>query len=808
MLRPLTLLAVCFVLVAGRSHAAEGTWKAGVAKENITPEKPMWMSGYGARDHASEGKLTDLWVKALAIEDASGHRAVLVTLDLVGIGREISTVVADRIEKEYKLPRADLIFNCSHTHTGPVVGNNLRAMYFYDDAQQKLVDEYTEVLKDKTVAVVGAALQQLAPAKLSWNVGRATFAVNRRANKEAEVPALREQNKLLGPVDHDVPVLSVQNEKGELISVVCGYACHSTVLSFYQWSGDWPGFAQIELEKRHPGAIALFWAGCGADQNPLPRRTVEFAQQYGKTLADGVDAALKQPQLEISPELKTVYQEIPLPFAEVPTKADIEANMKSTDKYAAGRARVLMQSLDADGKLSPSYPYPVQTWRLGQDGPALVALGGEVVVDYALRLKFELGAGKTWVLGYSNDVMAYIPSRRVLLEGGYEGASAMVYYGLPSAWGSEVENLIVAEVHRQSEFVGVGKQNDQPAPTPYKDHSNLMVYADEQGTLQPVKTPADWAKRRADILVGMEMVMGPLPSREKLPPLDVQEVSREEGDGFTRIHLTYVADAGDRVPAHLYIPHAIKEGERRPAMLALHPTSELGKRIVADEGPRPHRGYARELAQRGYVVLAPDYLSFGDYADYNFDTDSYVSGTMKAIFNHMRGVDLLQSRADVDPEKIGSIGHSLGGHNTMYVGVFDTRLKVLVSSCGWDPFHDYYGGKIAGWASDRYMPRIREIYGLDPDRMPFDFYEVVAALAPRAFFSCSPTRDGNFRVAGVQKAIPKAAEIYKLLGAEQNLVVRHPDSEHDFPDETRFESYEFIDKILEFKPTGEIKPKQ
>jgi hypothetical protein len=252
----------------------------------------------------------------------------------------------------------------------------------------------------------------------------------------------------------------------------------------------------------------------------------------------------------------------------------------------------------------------------------------------------------------------------------------------------------------------------------------------------------------------------------------------------------------------------MQEGERRPAMLALHPTSELGKRIVADEGPRPHRGYARELAQRGYIVLAPDYLSFGDYAHYNFETDKYVSGTMKGIFNHMRGVDLLQARADVDPERIGSIGHSLGGHNTMFVGVFDPRLKVLVSSCGWDPFHDYYGGKIAGWASNRYMPRIREVYGLDPDRMPFDFYEVVAALAPRAFFSCSPTNDGNFRVAGVQKAIPKAAEVYRLLGAEENLVVRHPESEHDFPDETRFESYEFIDKILNFQPTGEIKPKR
>jgi acetyl esterase/lipase len=342
----------------------------------------------------------------------------------------------------------------------------------------------------------------------------------------------------------------------------------------------------------------------------------------------------------------------------------------------------------------------------------------------------------------------------------------------------------------------------EPAPPTQLDHSQLMVYLDDAGRPQPVKTEADWAIRRRQILTGMQQAMGPLPKLERQTPLDPRETERVEDDGVVRIKLSFASadNTGDRVTAYLYLPAGLKPGERRAAMLALHPTGAQGKDIVAGLG-RANRGYGLELAQRGYVVLAPDYPSFGELADYDFAADPYVSGTMKGIVNHMRGVDLLQSRAEVAPERIGVIGHSLGGHNAMFVGVFDERLKVVVSSCGWTPFHDYYGGKLKGWTSDRYMPLIRDQYGLDPDRVPFDFYEVVAALAPRAFFSASPERDSNFEVAGVRRAEPKAREVYELLGAGDRLVVRHPQCEHDFPPDVRREAYEFIDKILEHSPS-------
>ena len=234
-------------------------------------------------------------------------------------------------------------------------------------------------------------------------------------------------------------------------------------------------------------------------------------------------------------------------------------------------------------------------------------------------------------------------------------------------------------------------------------------------------------------------------------------------------------------------------------MLALHPTSVLGKRIVAGEGPRPNRNYGQELAKRGYVVLAPDYPSFGDQQTYNFATDSYLSGTMKAIVNHQRGIDVLTKMTEVDSDRIGAIGHSLGGHNAIFIGAFDKRVRCVISSCGWDPFPFYYGGKLAGWSSQRYMPRIREVYGLDPKKMPFDFPETIAAIAPRAFFSCSPLNDSNFDAKGVKQAEPAIRSVYETLDAGDQMVIRYPDAGHDFPTEVRNEAYDFLDRALSVK---------
>lgn len=441
-------IAAAMIVMFAAGHVgvvSAAEWKAGAAKANITPKQPMWMSGYGARDKPAEGKLTDLWAKALVIEDPQGVRCAVVTLDLVGIGRDLSAPVRDAWQEKYKLDRAHTAICTSHTHCGPVAGLNLSAMYFLDETQTRLVGEYAAELRETLISLVGKAIEDLSPATLAWGNGHATFAVNRRNNKEADVPQLIQDGKLQGPFDHDVPVLAVKAADGKLKAVVFGYACHATVLSFYQWCADYPGFAQSGLEAAHPGAQAMFFAGCGADQNPLPRRTVELAQDYGKRLATAVDAVLAGEMHPVTGGIAAGYREIDLPLDKLPTRDELVSQSASKDRYEAQRARLLLARLDAGQSLSNTYPYPVQVWRLG-DKLLWVLLGGEVVVDYSLRLKQELGQATTWAAGYTNDVMAYIPSRRVLLEGGYEGATAMRIYGLPTTWAPEVEERIVEAV--------------------------------------------------------------------------------------------------------------------------------------------------------------------------------------------------------------------------------------------------------------------------------------------------------------------------------------------------------------------------
>ncbi|MGE0756296.1 MAG: neutral/alkaline non-lysosomal ceramidase N-terminal domain-containing protein [Pirellulaceae bacterium] len=450
MQRWIGLVAGTWLFLAPLATAADG-WKAGAARVAITPQQLMWMSGYGSRDQPAEGKLTDLWAKALVLEDASGHRALLLTLDLVGIDRGTSQRVCQQVEKEYGLPRSQVAICTSHTHCGPAIGRNLAPLHYLivDSRQQQLIDDYTRELEQKLVRVVGDALGKLAPVRLTWGSGQATYAVNRRANSEAKVVELRDAGTLQGPSDHDVPVLAAQDREGRYVAIVFGYACHATVLSFYQWCGDHPGFAQADLEQTHPGCVAMFWAGCGADQNPLPRRTVELARHYGRRLATAVDEVLLTTAMrEVAPQLACTYREVALPLAQLPTRDDLMRDLQSDNKYTVARAKALLAQVDAGQPLSPTYPYPVATWRLGEE-VQFVTLGGEVVVDYAVRLKSELGGKKTWVAGYAHDVMAYIPSRRVLREGGYEGGGSMVYYGLPTIWAEAVEETIVQEVKSQ-----------------------------------------------------------------------------------------------------------------------------------------------------------------------------------------------------------------------------------------------------------------------------------------------------------------------------------------------------------------------
>jgi hypothetical protein len=428
------------------STAAAAGWKAGTARVDITPREPLWMAGYAARTKPSEGAVHELWAKALALQDPAGKKAVLVTLDVCGIGRELSNSVRDAIESSHGLKRDQVVLSCSHTHCGPVVGTNLITMYKLDDAQRSKIFDYARFLEHAINDAVDKAFGHLEDVQLAWETGRCDFVVNRRNNNEKDVPELRRRLALAGPSDHDVPVFRLRAADGKVRAIVFAYACHCTVLDFYKFCGDYAGFAQADLERRYPGSQAMFVAGCGGDQNPIPRRSLELAEAYGRQLADSVGRVVDAAMRPIEGPLRSAYQEIDLAFGPLPTRDQIEHDARSGDFYIASRARHLLEILSTRGRLATTYPYPVQAW--GLDELDWIFLGGEATVDYALRLKRNLGSSHTWVAAYCNDVMAYIPSLRVLKEGGYEGASSMIYYGQPTTWSERVEEDLIAAVAR------------------------------------------------------------------------------------------------------------------------------------------------------------------------------------------------------------------------------------------------------------------------------------------------------------------------------------------------------------------------
>jgi neutral ceramidase len=438
-------------IISGSLYAAD--FQAGVAKIAITPPTPFWLTGYAARTKPADSVRMELWAKALAIQDDQGGRAVIITTDLIGLPGEISDTVAERLAKSHGLKRSEVLFNSSHTHAGPVIWPNLRVMFDFDEKELSRVREYSHKLTDDLAAVAGKALANLAPAQLSCGQGTVDFAINRREPTGTGV-IIGVNPK--GPMDHSVPVLRVAGTDGILRAVLFGYACHNTTTGgdFYQVNGDYAGAAQLELEKTHPGTIAMFMILCGADQNPNPRGTVELADQYGRTLAAGVERALAGDMKPIRPPVRTAYRTINLEFAPH-TREQFQAELQNADKYRQRRARLMLEAYD-QGKPVRSMLYPMQVLRFNSDW-TLLAMGGEVVLDYSLLAKREFPGENLVVAGYCNDISSYIPSLRILREGGYEPVVSMIYYGQPGPFAENVEEVVFQGVRDLMSQVGAVK---------------------------------------------------------------------------------------------------------------------------------------------------------------------------------------------------------------------------------------------------------------------------------------------------------------------------------------------------------------
>lgn len=354
-----------------------------------------------------------------------------------------------------------------------------------------------------------------------------------------------------------------------------------------------------------------------------------------------------------------------------------------------------------------------------------------------------------------------------------------------------------AALPRLEEKIGLIEEKAIIGAPLYPDRSRLLVYKDEDGNEHVVRTIDDWEIRRHHVLLNFLKVAGPFPPETRRVPLDIQFLGEEDLGDVVRKKVSFATEPGNRSFAFLLTPK--NTSAPLPAVLCLHQTTPRGKDEPAGVAGNQELCLALELARRGYVTLAPDYPGYGED-----QTDAYALGyasaTMKGIWNHLRAVDFLVSLPEVDAERIAVAGHSLGGHNAIFVALFDPRLKAVVTSCGFTSFEKYYGGDLTGWSHRGYMPRIATIYAKEADQIPFDFSELLAALAPRSVFINAPLRDDNFEVRGVQDCVWAAEPVYELLGAKGSLIVVHPEAAHSFPSEVRQKAYDFLDRLFDKVP--------
>jgi len=435
-------------------RVAEAEWKVGFGTAVITPQEPVWLSGYSSRTAPAEGKVHDLFAKAVVFESSEKARLLLVTLDLGSVGEAITEAVSARVTKKHQIPRAAVILNVSHTHCAPEVAAERRVFHLLKDDEEAKLVKYIAWLEDRIVEAADAAVADLKPAHLQVAQSTAGFGFNRRIPTANGITAGQNPN---GVVDRDVPVLYVTGSDGKPRGILFGYACHNTTLSFQLYCGDYAGFAQAELE-RHYGVPAMFVMGCGGDMNPFPRHGpmgLQHAETHSKELAAAVIKAIGGQQREVHGPLKVAYDVVTLELEPLPTRAKLESDAQQGLTTIPGRkARYLLDKLEREGDVKLEQTCPLHVARFGDD-LAFVAISGETTLDYSLICKRELAGPFVWVAGYCDDVFAYLPSLRVLKEGGYEGRDGIVHQLTPTPFAPSVEERVMGTIRKLAREVGL-----------------------------------------------------------------------------------------------------------------------------------------------------------------------------------------------------------------------------------------------------------------------------------------------------------------------------------------------------------------
>jgi hypothetical protein len=457
-----TLLLLCLLAGGLWQSLSAQDFKAGVAREDITPTEPIWLAGYAGREKPAESVAQHLFVKALALRDASGAVTLIITADTIGTPRWFNDALAARIEKELKIPRERFLFACSHCHNTPVVAGCLNDMYGLAGKSEEVVQAYAKFFLQKSFEAAQAALQNMEDAKLSYATSECFIMGNRRQFGPKGVGFGINPNGLL---DHEVPVLRVNRPDGTLRAVVFGVACHNTTPGpTLEISGDWSGYAEENLEHTYHGLTALFITGCGADANPNPRGTQILARSHGLEVAGAVARAINEPGRPVTGEIKAAFDRVALPLDKTPDAAYYQEKAKEKPLATQRYAQRHLGMISRGEPLATEYVAPEQVLRFGSTF-TLAAMSGEVVVDYAYRLRREMPDERVWAAGYCNDVFAYVPSMRILTEGGYEADYSIIYYGLPTRFAPAVEDTLVNKILDLARKTGA---NVPPPPVPAK----------------------------------------------------------------------------------------------------------------------------------------------------------------------------------------------------------------------------------------------------------------------------------------------------------------------------------------------------
>jgi pimeloyl-ACP methyl ester carboxylesterase len=686
-------------------------------------------------------------------------------------------------------PESHVTIHTVHQHNAPIADVNAQHLLdAVESAPLHLDLEFIEAVTDRLAESARTAMHQLQSVTHAGH-GKARvarFASNRRvrlhdgriharysASRDPELRAAPE-----GLIDPWLRTVTLFDRTTPLVRLHY-YATHP--MSYYgdgRATADTVGLARERLE-REENVPQIYFTGCAG--NVTAGKYNDGSPESRVALTDRVHQAMREAVKDttIAPVHGIDWKTTPVRFA--PRTEDDWTEGAARRRLGADDAsdhRRLQAALDLAWIQHTQRTPDILLSRLRLGPITILHLPAESFIEYQLYAQSLRPDDFIAVAAYGESGPGYICCDAALAEGGYEPTMSRV--GPPSEFRYK---KAIAEL--------VAAPSPSPDPPFYPDKLRLLAYRDNDGVEHPVTTPAEWARRKSHVLAAMQQVMGPHPAEADRVPLDLQVLEELRLPGYRRLKVSFAVRTDDRVPAWLLIPH--ERAEPGPAMLCLHQTVPAGKAEPAGLSDDPNLHYGHELAERGYVVLAPDYPNFGEY-QVDSDQLGYASTTMHGIWNHRRAIDLLAALPEVDPDRIGVMGHSLGGHNALFLAAFEPRVRAIITSCGFNSFFHYQQGDLSGWSHAGYMPRIASRFESDPKQMPFDFTEVLAVIAPRPVFVHAPRRDLNFPLPGVFDCLAAAKPVYHLFNAPDRLTAVHPDVGHEFPSEIRQAAYRWLDQ--------------